>query len=86
MSIFQFLRRPPKASAVEARERLQILLAHERASVGGSDILPALQQEILAVISKYMEIDRERVQVKLDRGGEVSVLEVNVELPVRPIR
>jgi cell division topological specificity factor len=80
VSIFQFLRRKPTAPV--ARDRLQILLAHERAAIGGSDIVAMLQDEILAVIRRHFPVDRDKVQVKLDRGDSVSTLEIEVEMPV----
>ena len=82
MSLFTFLNR--RTSAPVARERLQILLSHERAMSGQSDLAAILQEEILAVIAKHMAIDREKVQVKLDRGGEVSTLEIDIEMPGPP--
>ena len=73
---------PPQAySAPVARERLQVLLAHERAFVGKSDLLAVLQEEIIAVIAKHVTIERERVQIKLDRGDPISTLEIDVEVP-----
>ncbi|CAO3351130.1 cell division topological specificity factor MinE [Azospirillum melinis] len=83
MSIFNFFRATPRASAVQAKERLQIVMAHERAGRSGPDYLPMLQQELLAVIAKYVNIDENKVEVKLDRGGDCSTLEVNIELPAR---
>ncbi|MBP2298184.1 cell division topological specificity factor MinE [Azospirillum picis] len=83
MSIFNFFRAAPRASAVQAKERLQIVMAHERAGRSGPDYLPMLQQELLAVIAKYVNIDENKVEVKLDRGGDCSTLEVNIELPAR---
>ncbi|HYG89982.1 MAG TPA: cell division topological specificity factor MinE [Azospirillum sp.] len=83
MSIFSFFRAAPKASAVQAKERLQIVMAHERVGRSGPDYLPMLQQELLAVIAKYVDIDDNKVEVKLDRGGDCSTLEVNIELPSR---
>ena len=80
MSIFSFLR-PPRKSAETAKERLQILLAHERADQSSPDYLPMMHKELLAVIAKYVKIDEDRVEVKLDRGGDCSTLEVNIELP-----
>jgi len=68
-------------TAPVARERLQILLAHERAAVGGSDLIALLQEEILAVIAKHVAVDRDKVQIKLDRGDPVSTLEIDVEVP-----
>ena len=83
MSIFNFFRAAPRASAVQAKERLQSAMAHERAGRSGPDYLPMLQQELLAVIAKYVNIDENKVEVKLDRGGDCSTLEVNIELPAR---
>jgi cell division topological specificity factor len=80
MNLFNFFNK--RSSAPVARERLQILLAHERSSIGGrSDLMAILQEEILAVIAKHISVDREKVQVKLDRGVSVSTLEVDIEIP-----
>ncbi len=70
-----------KASAPVARDRLQILLAHERVQDGRSDLIAILQEEILAVITRHVAIDRDKVQIKLDRDGGVSTLEIDVEVP-----
>jgi len=70
-----------KASAPVARERLQILLAHERGLRGQPDLLGMLREEILAVVSRHVELDPEKVIVKMDRGENVSTLEVDIELP-----
>jgi cell division topological specificity factor len=70
-----------KGSASLARERLQILLAHERSSAGRSDLVAILQQEILAVIARHVAIDRDKVVVKLDPGEAVSTLEIDIEVP-----
>lgn len=82
MSLFTFLNR--RSSAPVARERLQILLSHERALGGHSDLAAVLQEEILAVIAKHMAIDRDKVQVKLDRSSDVSTLEIDIEMPAAP--
>ncbi len=82
-SIFQLFRRRPTASV--ARERLQILLAHERASVGQEGLVVTLREEILAVIAKHLTLDRDKVQVKLGREGETSILEIEVEMPATPL-
>jgi cell division topological specificity factor len=73
-----FAKKPPSASV--AKERLQILLAHERAGRSGPDFLPLLQREIIAVVRKYIEISDEMIRVRLEneRAG-ASVLEINVE-------
>ena len=80
MSLFGFLNRN-RATAPVARERLQILLAHERAIGGGSDLVATLKEEILAVIAKHFPLEREKVQVKLDRGDAFSTLEIDIEVP-----
>ncbi len=82
MNILRFFGR--RASASAARERLQVLLAHERASVGGCDLVAVLREEILAVIAKHVQIDGRRVRVKMERGGQVSTLAVDIEIPFDP--
>jgi cell division topological specificity factor len=79
MNLISMFRR--RDSAPVARERLQVLLAHERAFIGKSDLLAVLQEEIIAVIAKHVSIERERVQIKLDRGDPISTLEIDVEVP-----
>jgi cell division topological specificity factor len=69
------------ASAPVARERLQILLAHERGLRGQPDLLGILREEILAVVSRHVTLDPEKVVVRMDRGKNVSTLEVDIELP-----
>ena len=69
------------ASAPVARERLQILLAHERGLLGQSDLLATLREEILAVVAKHVMLDPDKVMVKLERGKTVSTLEVDIEVP-----
>jgi cell division topological specificity factor len=81
MNLLDLFRR--RSSAPVARERLQVLLAHERAVIGNSDLVATLQEEILAVIARHVVVDRDKVQVKLDRGGTVSMLEIDVEVPTR---
>ena len=69
------------ASAPVARERLQILLAHERGSRGQPDLLELLRAEILATVSRHVVLDPEKVIVRMDRGENVSTLEVDIEVP-----
>ena len=79
MNLLNFFHR--RSSAPVARERLQLLLAHERTIVSGkSDLVAILREEILAVIAKHVHVDREKVQVKMDRGNGVSTLEVDIEI------
>ena len=81
MSLFTFFNR--KRSAPAARERLQILLAHERANIGGqADLVTILREEILAVVAKHVNIDPEKVTVTMERGDNVSTLEVDIEIPL----
>jgi cell division topological specificity factor len=70
-----------QASAPIARERLQILLAHERNLRGQPDLLMQLREEILAVVSRHVVLDPDKVLVRMDRGKHVSTLEVDIELP-----
>ena len=79
MTIFTLFAR--KSSAPVARERLQLLLAHERAMAGQSDLIAVLREEILAVIGRHVQLDPDKVQVRMDRTETVSTLEVEVELP-----
>ncbi len=83
MSVFDLIfRRQQKSSAQVAKERLQIIVSHERANNTGPDFLPMLQQEIINVIAKYfVGIDKNSVKVELQRTGSCSVLELNVALP-----
>ncbi len=82
MSFFDFfLKNRKESTAKTAKERLQIIVAHERSSRSGPDYLPQLKQDILDVIRKYVEIDPEAVSVQLDKkGDELSVLELNIML------
>ncbi len=84
MSIFDFLKvRKKTPTASLAKERLQIIVAHERGQRDEPDYLPALQKELVAVISKYVKIDQEDVQVALEDQGSCSILELNITLPDR---
>jgi cell division topological specificity factor len=78
MSLFDFFR---GSSAPVARERLQVLLAHERIARSKPDLLGLLREEILAVIARHVSFEPDKVQIKLDRGVSVSTLEVDIELP-----
>lgn len=80
MSIFNYLRRRSTPAAV-AKERLQIIISHERSQRNTPDYLPKLQEEILAVIAKYVPVTREQVSVNLERLGDNSVLELNITMP-----
>lgn len=72
-----------RSSAPVARDRLQILLAHERAGTDGqeSELLNTLHSEILEVIKRHIPVDQDKVQIKVDRGSGCSMLEIDVEVP-----
>lgn len=80
--MLNFFRRPRNVtSADSAKERLQILLSHERTDRSSPEYLPMLQRDILEVIQRYMRVGDEGVDIKLERGDELSTLEINIELP-----
>lgn len=78
MNFYSLFRR---GSAPVARERLQILLAHEREARDKPDLLGVLREEILAVLSRHVAFDRDKVEIKMDRGQLVSTLAVDIEIP-----
>lgn len=82
MNLFGLFNR--RSTAPVARDRLQILLAHERAFVGGNDLAATLQEEILQVIARHIAIDRDKVKVNLERGQSMSTLEIDIEMPEEP--
>lgn len=79
MNLFRLFSRSQSAPA--ARERLQVLLAHERAAAGDSDLITKLRDEILRAISKHMQIEHDKVSVRMERGANVSTLAVDIEIP-----
>lgn len=83
MSFFSFLLGEKKKTASVAKERLQIILAHERGSLGGKrpEYLADLQRELIAVISKYVSISPEDIKVNLERQDDLEVLDIKIELP-----
>ncbi len=81
MGLFDYFRAPPSKTAVLAKERLQIIVAHERGNRRSSpDYLPALKKELLEVVRKYVPIDQSQVKVHLDREGGYEILELNITL------
>jgi len=79
MNLLSFFR--PKPTAPVARERLQIMFAHERAMSSRPGLTTVLKDEILAVIAKHFPIDADKVSVKLDNIAGVSTLEIDIEMP-----
>jgi cell division topological specificity factor len=85
MSFLSFFLGEKKKTASVAKERLQIILAHERSGRNAAepDYLPALQKELVAVIGKYIKINPDDIKVQLERQDDLEVLEVKIELPDR---
>ncbi|QGM22055.1 cell division topological specificity factor MinE [Spiribacter sp. 2438] len=81
MGFLDYFRSEKKRSASLAKERLQVIVARERGHRGGPDYLPALQQEILNVVRRYVEVEEDAVKVQVEREGDCEVLELNVTLP-----
>lgn len=83
MSLLSMLLGEKKKTASVAKERLQIILAHERGGRGGRrpDYLPALQRELVAVISKYVSIKPDDIRVNLEKQDDLEVLDIKIELP-----
>ena len=79
MTLFGWMKR--RGSAPVARDRLKILLAHERTLRGQPDLLSLLREEIMAAIGKHVSVTPEKVQVRLDRGQAVSTLAIDIEIP-----
>ena len=83
MSILDYFRSNKKTSANIAKERLQIIVAHERQQRNGRNKInmQELQQKLIDVITEYLHIEPDKVKVELERDEERSVLELNVTLP-----
>ena len=82
MSLLSLLLGDKKRTASVAKERLQLILAHERGRAGArADYLPMLQRELVAVISKYVSIRPDDIHVHLQTQDNLDILEVKIELP-----
>ncbi len=81
MSLFDYFRSSRRNSAAVAKERLQIIVAHERMQRNGPDYLPLLKKEIMEVVRKYVQVDPDQIKVQLERDGNCEVLELNITLP-----
>jgi len=82
MSLMDMFRREPTPSSADvAKERLRVLVAHDRLQTNGPDYLPQLEKEIMAVIRKYVQVKEEDITVQLEKQGKTSILELNVTLP-----
>lgn len=83
MGLLDYFRSRSQAasSASVAKERLQILVAHERAQRNRPDYLPKLQRELLEVIRKYVQVNEEAITITMEEDGDREVLELNIILP-----
>ena len=81
MGILSFFRRHQQTSAATAKERLQVVLAHERTQRSQPDYLPRLRRDILDVIGRYVSIDDEKIRVHYENAGTTSRLELDIEIP-----
>ena len=88
MNVLRFFQRrsltpapEPTSSAAAARDRLKILVSHERTAIAQSRLVEVLREEILAVIAKHVEIERDKVQVKMEGSEGVSTLAIDIEIP-----
>jgi cell division topological specificity factor len=82
VSLLSFFHR--RSSAPVARERLQILLAHERSVQGSNNLLGVLREEILAVVARHIAVDEDKVKVTVGEGQGFSTLEIDIEVPSMP--
>jgi cell division topological specificity factor len=80
MGLLDFLFPERRNTAIVARDRLKIVLAHERASRDAPDFLPALQKDLLDVVGRYVEIRGDMLRVNVGKSGDTSLLEINVEI------
>lgn len=81
MGLLDLFRASRKGSASVAKERLQILVAHDRSERNRPSYLPKLQKEILEVIRKYVEVDQEAISVNFEQDEHREILELNIVLP-----
>jgi cell division topological specificity factor len=87
MGIFSFFRsRNDGTTAKVAKDRLQVLIAHERSSRDGPDFLPMLRQDIMDVIRKYVPIGDDSVSVNVEQQDACDVLELNITLPEQEVK
>ena len=86
MALLSFLFNTKPKTANVAKERLQVLWHSGYAASDGYDFLPALREELIAVISKYTKVNPEDIKVSLDKQGNLEVLDVNVVLPELELR
>jgi cell division topological specificity factor len=79
MSIFNLFRR--QNTGTVARERLQILLTHERRAGCSHELVALIHRDVMAAIAKHIDIDPDKVEVEIQHRDKVSLLEINLEIP-----
>lgn len=84
MGLLDMFRANKQTSAQLAKERLQVIVAHQRGSNNtGPDYLPRLQADLLAVIRRYVNVSDDAVNIQVERDGDMEVLELNISVPNR---
>ena len=86
MSLLDYFRISKVGTASVAKERLQILVAHERSSRNQPSYLPQLQKELLEVIQKYINVGQDAISVSFEQDEHQETLELNIVLPDLPIK
>lgn len=81
MSLLDYFRITKASSASVAKERLQILVAHERSSRNQPSYLPQLQKELLEVIRKYVNVEQDAISINFEQDDDQEILELNIVLP-----
>ena len=86
MSLLSYFFGSKQKTASVAKERLSLIIAHERGGNRAPDFLPALQRELIEVISKYVNVGIDDIKVQLEKQDNCEILEVNITLPEQPQR
>ena len=81
MGLLDYFRTSRPSSASVAKERLQILVAHERTSRNQPSYLPQLQQELLQVVRKYVDVDQDAITINFEQDDNQEIFELNIVLP-----
>lgn len=83
MSLFDYFRSGSRNTAMVAKERLQIIVAHERGKRSPTTLeyLPLLQKELLEVIRKYVVVNDDQIKINVEKDGDYEILELNIALP-----
>ena len=84
MSLLDYFKTSKPKTASLAKERLQILVAHERVSKNQPSYLPALQEELLSVVRKYVNVDQDAIFINFEQDDHQETLELNILLPEDP--